>query len=129
MLNRKLGLLCAALLLAACGSSGSQEVQQATEVDPKSCQGRWAFEIVNNSNDVAVVFWSPSVMQTRERVGEVLPRDNRIWFKRSPVDEVPEVWVEHQGATILATNAGALRTHRLQAAVACDPRPLPDQQQ
>ena len=129
MLNRKLGALGAALLLAACGGSGSQEVQQATELDPASCQGRWAFEIVNNSNSVAVVWWAPSVLQTSERIGEVLPNDNRIWFRRAGVGNVPEVVVEHQGARILWTNEAAKRSHRLQIAVACDPRPLPDQQQ
>jgi hypothetical protein len=124
MMKGRLGALGAALVLAACSSSGSQDVQQSTQLDPKSCEGRWAFEVVNNSNNVAEVFWSPSVMQSRNRVGEVLPRDNRIWFMRSPSNETPEVIVEHQGATILATNEAALRSHRLVVAVACDPRPL-----
>ena len=124
MLKRKLGALGAAMLLASCGGSGSQEVQESTQLDPVSCEGRWAFEVVNNSNDRAEVFWTPSVTQSRSRVGEVLARDNRIWFIRSPLDVTPEVIVEHQGATILATNQGALRSHRLVVAVACDPRPL-----
>ena len=124
MLNRGLAVLSGALLLAACGGSGSEQVQQSSQLDPKSCEGRWAIEVVNNSNDMAVVYWSPTVTQSRNRVGEVLPRDNRIWFLRSAVEEIPEVIVEHQGATILATNLAAQRSHRLQIAVACDPRPL-----
>jgi hypothetical protein len=58
-------------------------------------------------------------------VGVVQPNDNRIWFKRSPVDDFPEVWVNHQGAEFGYRNTAALRSHRIQIAVACDPRGEP----
>jgi hypothetical protein len=111
----------AAALLVACGGS-TQEAQQSVALDPAACNGAWAFEVVNNSNSDAVVYWAPSVLQTREWVGEVRAKDNRIWFKRSPVEEVPEVWVEHEGAEVGWRNTAALRAHRIQIAVACDPR-------
>jgi len=128
-MNKKLLGAGAALLLVACGggSSGGGG-QDLTQLDPRSCNGLWAIEVVNRSQFPLEVFWAPSVMQTRARVGDVQPQDSRIWFKRSPVDEIPEVWVVVGDASrteIGVRNEAAQRSARLQIAVGCDPRGQP----
>jgi hypothetical protein len=86
----------------------------------------WAMEVVNRSQQPLEVFWAPSVMQTRERVGAVQPQDSRIWFKRSPVDEIPEVWVVIGNQEIGVRNEAGQRSARIQIAVGCDPRGQPE---
>jgi hypothetical protein len=113
--------LAAPLLALACASSTPQAEDPSTAAfDPAQCNGLWQIQVANGSQHPANVSWAASSGRARQRLGIVHSRENLIGHFRSPMDGIPEIWINHEGSNIDRHNTQALKDHKIGIVLSCD---------